>query len=122
MKRSEAFAAGLRTYSEDRGCINGHRPAVRYTSTGGCIKCLKRFRMIPTQRVSVPPNELELFKTIMAQFKWVIVNDKGDDIPSSSEPPRIELPPEPIPLPPNTAPNPYGPGGPPRQTFIEHKP
>lgn len=117
MKRQDAFNAGLRTYSEDRGCINGHKPAVRYTSTGGCIACLKRFRMIPTQRVIVPPNEMELFKTIMAQFKWEAVTGKGDDISTIRAPQGDKPPPELIPLPPSTLGNPYGENGPPKPTL-----
>lgn len=119
MKRADAFKAGERTYIEERGCIHGHKPAVRYTSTGGCIACLKRFRQIPAQRVIVPPNEVELFKTIMAQFNWHVSDGDAQRIPSVRNDPR---PPEVVPLPPATAGNPYGAGGPPRPAFIERKP
>lgn len=39
-RRIKAAKAGESTYISDKPCKHGHAP-IRYTSTGGCVECVK---------------------------------------------------------------------------------
>lgn len=41
MTRKEAITAGLRFYDNNKPCIRGHLPAIRYAITGKCVTCAK---------------------------------------------------------------------------------
>lgn len=45
IKRETAKKKGLKKYFEGESCCNGHI-AERYVSTGACIECLRKYRMV----------------------------------------------------------------------------
>lgn len=77
LTRAEAHAAGEKFYTEPRGCLNGHIPAKRYVSTGGCVDCLRKYKTIKPQRVIVPPHLLQAFHS-MCSALGVTVMQPGD--------------------------------------------
>lgn len=53
MNRLEAHAAGAKTYSAVRPCLNGHM-SKRYVASGNCVECAQRFKTVKPRRVIVP--------------------------------------------------------------------
>lgn len=86
MTRDEAHAAGLKTYDESRPCNNGHLNPKRYVSNGGCIDCMKRYRVAAPVRVVVPQHMRPAFEQVCSAMGLTILKDgKGAEQMSKAQ-------------------------------------
>lgn len=94
MKRTEAQAAGLKTYSTGRPCHRGH-VAERYVSTGQCVECLREDRKVITPRTAARSNpaslnwQLETLDADFAQRTEVMVAGLAADLEDAKA--RLDL-------------------------------